>query len=127
MEIYIHAKHVLNKFLKTVLFLILPFAAFAQKDIAIINSRIEGTVTDSVTKQPIGGVTLRIKNVTHEVTTASNGHFIFVTGQKLPYTLVVSFVGYKTKEVVANGSPVNIQLAENIAQLNDVVIVGYGT
>jgi TonB-linked SusC/RagA family outer membrane protein len=128
MEIYIHAKHILNKFSKVLLFLIIPFSAFAQqKDVAVINSRIEGTVIDSATKQPIAGVTLRIKNVTHEVTTGSNGHFIFITGQKLPYTLVVSFIGYKTKEVVANGSPVNIQLAENIAQLNDVVIVGYGT
>ena len=127
MEIYIHAKHILNKFLKALLFLIIPFSAFAQKDIPVINSRIEGTVVDSISKQPIAGVTLRIKNVTHEVTTGSNGHFIFVTGQKLPYTLVVSFIGYKTKEVVANGSPVNIQLAENIAQLNDVVVVGYGT
>ena len=128
MEIYIHAKHVLNKFLKALLFLIIPFSAFAQqKDVAVINSRIEGTVVDSVTRQPIAGVTLRIKNVTHEVTTGSNGHFIFITGQKLPYTLVVSFIGYKTKEVVADGSPVNIQLAENISQLNDVVVVGYGT
>ena len=128
MEIYIHAKYILNKFSKVLLFLIIPFSAYAQqKDVAVINSRIEGTVIDSATKQPIGGVTLRIKNVTHEVTTTSDGHFTFITGQKLPYTLVVSFIGYKTKEVVADGSPVNIQLAENIAQLNDVVVVGYGT
>ncbi|WP_461451217.1 TonB-dependent receptor plug domain-containing protein [Mucilaginibacter sp.] len=128
MEIYIHAKHVLNKLFPSLLFLIIPFASFAQqKDIPVINSHIEGVVIDSVTKQPIAGVTLRIKNVTHAVTTTSNGRFTFVTGQKLPYTLVVSFVGYKTKEVVANGSPVNIELAENVAQLNDVVIVGYGT
>ena len=128
MEIYIHAKHVLNKLLQPLLFLIIPFAAFAQqKDIPVINSHIEGIVVDSVTKQPIAGVTLRIKNVTHAVTTTSYGHFTFITGQKLPYTLVVSFIGYKTKEVVANGSPVNIQLAENVAQLNDVVVVGYGT
>jgi len=127
MEIYIHAKYVLSKSIKTFLLLILPFAAFAQKDVAVINSRIEGIVTDSVTKQPIAGVVLRIKSVTHEVSTGSDGRFVFITGQKLPYTLIVSFIGYKTKEVVATGSPVNIQLAENIAQLNDVVIVGYGT
>ena len=127
MEIYIHAKHVLNKFTKTLILLILPFAALAQTDVAVINSRIEGRVTDSATKQPIAGVTLRIKSVTHEVSTGPDGRFVFITGQKLPYTLVVSFIGYKTKEVVATGSPVNIQLAENIAQLNDVVVVGYGT
>ncbi len=72
MEIYIHAKHVLNKFTKTLILLILlilPFAALAQTVVAVINSRIEGRVIDSVTKQPIAGVTLRIKSVTHEVST----------------------------------------------------------
>jgi len=50
MEIYIHAKHVLNKLLQPLLFLIIPFAAFAQqKDIPVINSHIEGIVVDSVT------------------------------------------------------------------------------
>ena len=85
MEIYIHAKHVLNKFLQALIFLIIPFSALAQ-EVPIINSRLEGRVTDSITKQPIGGVTLRIKNVTHAVTTGSDGRFTFVTGQKFPYT-----------------------------------------
>jgi TonB-linked SusC/RagA family outer membrane protein len=127
MEIYIHAKHVLNKLLIALIFLIIPFSVLAQTETPIINSRLEGRVTDSITKQPIGGVTLRIKNVTHAVTTGSDGRFTFVTGQKFPYTLVVTFIGYKTKEVLANGSPLNIQLAENIAELNNVVVVGYGT
>ncbi|WP_428330053.1 SusC/RagA family TonB-linked outer membrane protein [Mucilaginibacter sp.] len=128
MEIYIHAKYLPYKFLSAFLFLIIPFTALAQqKDIPVINSHIEGIVVDSLTKQPIAGVTLRIKNVTHEVNTGADGRFVFITGQKLPYTLVVSYIGYKTKEVVATGTPVNIQLAENITQLNDVVIVGYGT
>jgi len=127
MEIYIHAKHVLNKLFLVFIFSISSLTLFAQKETPIINSKLEGRVTDSVTKQPIAGVTLRIKNVTHEVISGSDGRFSIITGQKFPYTLVVTFVGYKTKEVVANGSPLNIQLAENLAQLNDVVVVGYGT
>jgi len=127
MKIYIHDKNVLPILLIPLLILIIPFTALAQTQTPIINSRLEGIVTDSLTKQPIAGVSLRIKNVTHAVSTSSDGHFTFVTGQKLPYTLVVTYIGYKTKEVLANGSPVNIELAENIALLNDVVIVGYGT
>ena len=70
MEIYIHDKHILTRLLQVLLFLILPFTVFAQQDggTPLINSRLEeGIVTDSVTKQPIAGVTLQIKGVTHAV------------------------------------------------------------
>jgi TonB-linked SusC/RagA family outer membrane protein len=127
MEIYIHTKRFLFGIIGVLLFLAIPVTVFAQTEVPIINSRLEGIVTDSTTKQPITGVVLRIKGVTHEVVTGSDGRFVFVTGQKLPYTLVVSFIGYKTKEVYATGSPVNIQLSDKVSQLNDVVIVGYGT
>ena len=127
MEIYIHTKHVLTKALSLFIFLVIPYTVFAQTETPLINSRLEGIVTDSATHQPITGVVLRIKGVTHSVATGSDGRFVFVTGQKLPYTLVVSFIGYKTKEVYATGSPVVIQLSDKVSQLNDVVIVGYGT
>ncbi len=127
MEIYIHTKRFLSGIIGVLLFLAIPGTVFGQTEVPIINSRIDGIVTDSTTRQPITGVVLRIKGVTHEVVTGSDGRFSFVTGQKLPYTLVVSFIGYKTKEVYATGSPVNIQLSDKVSQLNDVVIVGYGT
>jgi len=127
MEIDIHTKRFFFGIIGILLFLAIPVTVFAQTEVPIINSRLEGIVTDSATKQPITGVVLRIKGVTHEVVTGANGRFVFVTGQKLPYTLVVSFIGYKTKEVFATGSPVNIELSDKVSQLNDVVIVGYGT
>jgi len=127
MEIYIHAKHVLTRLFTAIALLIIPYTVFAQTEVPLINSRLEGIVVDSTTKQPITGVTLRIKGVTHSVSTGSDGRFTFITGQKLPYILIVSFIGYKTKEVYATGSPVNIQLSDKVSQLNDVVIVGYGT
>jgi len=130
MEIYIHAKNVFYKFLKALplLLLLLSATAFAQNGgTPLINSHLEGKVIDSVTKQPIAGVVLQIKGVTHSVATGQDGRFSFVTGQKLPYTLIVTFIGYKTKEVAADGSFLTIPLAENTTQLNDVVVVGYGT
>jgi len=128
MEIFIHAKQLHFKLFKVLIFLIIPFTAFSQEDTKpLINSRLEGVVIDSVTQQTIPGVALRIKGTTHAVSTDQKGKFSFVTGQKFPYTLIVSFIGYKTKEVIADGSPITIKLAENVSQLNDVVIVGYGT
>jgi len=128
MEIYIHAKKVRFKFFKILLVLLLPTAAFAQNDgQMLINSRLNGIVLDSVTQQPVIGAVVQIKGITHSVSTGADGKFAFVTGQKLPYTLVITFVGYKTKEVYATGSPVIVQLVENLTVLNDVVVVGYGT
>ena len=127
MEIYIHAKKIPFKLLYLFLFLTAPIAAFSQTPSQpIINSRVSGKVIDSLTRQGIPGAVVRIKGVTHEVITGNDGSFELITGQKLPYTLSVSYIGYKVKEALVTGSPVLIALAENLNQLNDVVVVGYG-
>ena len=129
MEIYVHAKRPPFS-LKLILIIPLFFAALgvlAQTETPLINSRLVGRVLDSATKQPIPGAVVRIKGVTHQVATDDRGNFVFVTGQKLPYTLVVTYVGYTPTEVLATGKPLDIYLKEAVNKLNDVVIVGYGT
>jgi TonB-linked SusC/RagA family outer membrane protein len=126
MELYIHAKRIPFKFLYLLFFLIVSSGAFAQT-VPLINSRLVGTVKDSLTRQPVVGAIIHIKGTTHAVAAAADGSFSFVTGQKFPYTLIITFIGYKTKEVIADGSPISIVLAENVSLLNDVVVVGYGT
>lgn len=130
MEIFLHKK---KPFLLACLVLLLtvlaiPFKIFAQVEPPpLINSKLAGTVIDSLTKQPLPGVVVRIKGVTHVVSTDGDGKFTFVTGQKLPYTLILSSVGYETKEIVVSTSPTTIRLKEVNSQLNDIVVVGYGT
>src|SRR3569833_3882634 len=111
MQIYFRDKQwpSVSRLLLSLFFLVIAYSASAQKDQAIINSRLDRIVTDSLTKQPIAGVTLRIKGVTHSVSTGSDGRFTFITGQRLPYALIVSFIGYKTKEVIVDGTPVTIK------------------
>jgi TonB-linked SusC/RagA family outer membrane protein len=128
MEYYIHGKNEALKFLKILVLLVLPIIAFGQRaPQPTINSRLEGTVLDSTTKQPIPGAMIRIKGTTNAAATDLNGKFQLVTGQRFPYTLSTSFMGYKTREIIADGSPITINLIENVNQLNDVVVVGYGT
>ncbi|WP_184545180.1 SusC/RagA family TonB-linked outer membrane protein [Mucilaginibacter sp. FT3.2] len=128
MEIYIHEKSIPFKFLFVLFLSVVTLSASAQTEPPpTINSHLEGKVIDSLTKQPIAGAIIKILGTTHAVAAAQNGSFSFITGQKFPYTLIISFIGYRTKEVVANGSPITIQLAESVSQLNDVVVVGYGT
>ena len=130
MEIYIHAKRTpyFVRFIFTITLFLFALKASAQvASEPIINTRLYGKVVDSVTKQPIPGATVKIKNVTHQVVTDDKGNFIFVTGQKLPFVLVISYIGYNNSEVLATGSPVNVLLQESTTKLNDVLIVGYGT
>ncbi|CAM4070800.1 TonB-linked outer membrane protein, SusC/RagA family [Pedobacter westerhofensis] len=117
-------QHVLNVLL---LLFIIPFAAGAQQTQPLINSSLKGTVIDAKTKETLIGAIVHIQGTTHEVSTDKSGSFSFVTGQKFPYTLTVSFIGYEKATVVVDQSPVVISLKESFNQLNDVIVVGYGT
>jgi TonB-dependent starch-binding outer membrane protein SusC len=106
----------------------IPLSLWSQeKTVPIINSALSGRVVDAVTRQVLADAVVLIKGTTHEVTTNSEGSFSFKTGQKLPYTLLISFVGYQTLEYVANSNDVVVALQPINNQLNDVVVVGYGT
>jgi TonB-linked SusC/RagA family outer membrane protein len=105
----------------------IQLASAQQTTQPLINSTLHGTVLDAATKRPLPGATLAINGTTHSVSADANGKFSFITGQKFPYTLTITFIGYVKQEVVANGSPITIYLKEDINQLNDVVVVGYGT
>ncbi len=88
----------------------------------IINASLTGTVVDAITKEPISGVTVQLEAVTHQVKTDRDGKFQFVTGQKLPFTLIVSYVGYATRKVVVETSPTVIELSPSLNALEQVLV-----
>lgn len=102
-----------------------PLISKAQT-VPIINSKLSGRVIDAKTKETLAGASVSIKGTTHAVATDGDGKFNFVTGQKFPYTLVISYIGYKTQEAVVDNTPVEILLEPAPNSLNDVVVVGYG-
>lgn len=87
---------------------------------------ITGTVKDA-NGDGIIGATILEKGTVNATITDINGNFkIKLTGKS--NTLVFSFIGYKTQEVsVTNQNEVNITLLEGVTQVEEVVIVGYGT
>ncbi|MEO8238188.1 MAG: TonB-dependent receptor [Flavobacterium sp.] len=112
----------------SLLFLLLLSAEInAQNTTPLIQSKLDGTVVDDITNQPIIGASITIKGTTHGVVTDAEGKFYFQTGQKLPYTLIVSYIGYKKTEVIVEGNPVTISLKEERQELDELVVVGYGT
>lgn len=88
-------------------------------------STITGKVSDAK-NTPLEGVNVTIKGTKRGATTNAQGVFTLANVPEKA-TLVFSFTGFGTKEVVTNGSPVTVSLTEEVSGLNDVVVVGYGT
>jgi TonB-linked SusC/RagA family outer membrane protein len=103
----------------------LPTLVYAQQ--SVINSVLEGNITDSKTQGPLEGVTVNIKGTTNQTFTDSKGNFVLKTGQKFPYILTIRLLGYKPLDIEATGSPVHISLDAVDIGLSEVVVVGYGT
>ncbi|NEU66828.1 TonB-dependent receptor [Spirosoma agri] len=101
--------------------LITPLFSSAQ-NAPIINATISGKVVDARTSEVLIGATVVIKGTTNGGPTNQNGEFSLITGQKLPFVVVVTFVGYQRKEVVLSGDHEEIRLEESANQLSDVVI-----
>jgi TonB-linked SusC/RagA family outer membrane protein len=87
-----------------------------------------GKVIDEKTQFPLGGATVQLKGAYHEVIADNDGNFIIKAPTKFPLIIVVTYVGYDSKELnVTNAQKLTIGLTENKTRLNEVVVVGYGT
>ena len=95
-------------------------AVFAQQGITVT-----GTVTDD-TGETLPGVNVMVKNTTTGQFTDANGKFA-ITVPNRDAVLVFTFVGYVSQEhVVGNRQNINVMLLEDVQQIEEVVVVGYG-
>jgi len=90
------------------------------------------TITGSVTDDgglPLPGVTILVKNSKNlGVATDFDGNFSITIPSTSSKILVFSYLGYTTQEVnVSNTSNVNLIMIPDQTQLDEVVVVGYGT
>ena len=90
------------------------------------NVTVTGTVTAATDKTGLPGVNIVVKNTLVGTSTDSEGKFELSTPPDA--ILVFSGIGYVTQESPVKGrSVVNIQLAADTKQLDELVVVGYGT
>lgn len=87
-----------------------------------IRHEVKGVILDSQTSTPLAGASVVIKGTTNGSTTDENGEFTLKTGQVLPFTLIISYVGFKQKEEVIRGEEVTILLEPIARALEDIVI-----
>jgi len=100
--------------------LLMSMAVFAQ------DKTVTGKVTDSKTGAGLPGVTITVKgSKTATQTTADGSYSIKVPAGAT--TLLASSAGFGLQEISINGVTTNAVMVETSANLNEVVVVGYGT
>ena len=88
------------------------------------SKKITGTVSDAM--GPVIGASVVVKGTSNGVATDLDGKFSL--NARPGQTIVVSFVGYLSKEVKVDSKNVyNITIEEDKKMLDEVVVVGYGT
>ncbi|MBE6229013.1 MAG: TonB-dependent receptor [Bacteroidales bacterium] len=88
--------------------------------------QVKGVVSDATTGETIPFASIQVKGTTKVVTTDLDGAYTITVPADA--TLIVSFVGYANAEVPVNGrSIVNIAMEQDSEQLDDVLVVAYGT
>jgi len=107
-----------TKFLMLTLFICLSMMGMAQVSIS-------GTVSDN-SNEPLPGASVSVKGTTNGTSTDFDGKFSInaVSGD----VLVISYIGYKTKELtIADSTNLEVILSEDDNNLDEIVVIGYGT
>ncbi len=96
-----------------------PLILFAQRTVT-------GKITDS-TDFPLPGASVQVKGTSIGTITDFDGAFS-INLEKTPSTIVISFMGYETKELeITNQKSITIALKQDSQQLEEVVVIGYGS
>lgn len=104
----------------TGILLLISLSGFAQ-----IHS-VTGKITSADDGQVLPGATVRIRGNTNATNANSQGQYSI--SARTGDVLVISFIGYKqTERTVTSGSTLNIALTGINNNLNEVVVIGYGT
>jgi TonB-linked outer membrane protein, SusC/RagA family len=115
----------MSKPLQTCKWCVLVLQIFISVDSAFAqNIEVIGTVTD-VHNKPIPGVAVSVTG--GDALTATNSSGDYTVSVPAGTTLAFSSVGYRTEEVlVGTRRRINVTLVEDLASLDEVVVVGYG-
>lgn len=90
-----------------------------------LQSTVTGTITDDL-GSPLPGASIVEKGTTNGTQSDFDGNYSI--NVESGATLVISYVGFKTKEVAVSGqSTINATLEEDASALDEVVVTGYGT
>ncbi len=86
---------------------------------------VTGTVSDS--NGPLPGASVVVKGTTNGTQTDFDGNYT-LNNVGSDATLVFSYIGFKPQEILVNGqTTINVTLSEDASELDEVIVIGYGT
>ncbi len=92
----------------------------AIKDLTVLQNSITGNVTDD-RGNPLPGATILVKGTTNGTTTDFDGNYTI--NAALGSTLVISYIGFTTKEIVANNTTMDVSLVSGV-ELEEAIVIG---
>ena len=98
---------------------VIGFTAFAKAQ------TVTGTVTDSK-GDPVSGISVTVKGTTKGTSTNAQGVFT-LNGVATGATLVFTGTGFTSQEARVASGAVNVSIATSTSNLNEVVVIGYGS
>ena len=87
---------------------------------------ITGTIYDAVFDEPLIGATIIEKGTSNGTITDIDGGFSLKATTENP-VIEISYIGYETVERTYTGEPISLSLNENANELDEIIVVGYGT
>ena len=106
-------------------FFILPLVLF-QMTLEVSAQTISGKVTSQSDGSPLIGATVQIKGSTNGTITDISGNYLLPINTD--DTLVFSYIGYESKTLAIGGQvKLNVALSEDFTEMEEVIIVAYGT
>lgn len=89
--------------------------------------QVSGTVTEASSGEPLPGVNIVVQGTSRGTVTDINGQYTLGL-QPGDETIIYSFVGYKSvTEQISGRTTIDVAMEQDISQLEEVVIIGYGT
>ena len=122
-------KDVIQRFVKAkklfssyaVLIMLCVFSkSFAQNS----DGKISGVILDEAKGETVLGASLFVEETKKSAISDQNGEFTIEA--KKGQTITVSYIGYVTQKVKVTGNKLTIILKEDVSNLKEVVVIGYG-
>lgn len=98
-----------------------PLAIFAQ------SRTVTGRIYSAKDNTPLPGATVAVKGTTNGTVSDPDGNFTLQVNDPTATTLVIRFVGLESQEVPVSTTPLNISLKSAGKDIDEVVVVAYGT
>ncbi|MEP7317236.1 MAG: TonB-dependent receptor, partial [Panacibacter sp.] len=107
--------------------ILLPFIALLFSAIPVFAqtlTTVTGNIKNKTTKESVSSVSVTIKGGSSGAFTDEKGNFKFTTTQKLPFTLIISSVGFTDKEIeyTTSGQTIDVELEVSFALGQEIVV-----